>query len=95
MTLCCDQLGGKMITANATYGCAYMQNTFPPTLQSIDAWISCTGDDYICESALNGYTGLPSNTTSRGVSMGGSGVGGGMMIVMLLLGLTAQMTLNT
>ncbi|KAJ8579983.1 hypothetical protein M405DRAFT_92817 [Rhizopogon salebrosus TDB-379] len=86
------------LTINGTfYGCiAGSINTMALCCDQLgDAWISCTGDDYICESALNGYTGLPSNTTSRGVSMGGSGVGGGMMIVMLLLGLMVQITLNT
>jgi hypothetical protein len=82
-----------MTTANGTYGCTYVQNIFPPTQQSIDAWIRCIGGD--CGCVIPPNTGLPSNTgvsTSRGDSTRGSGIGGGMMIGILLLGL---MTLNT
>jgi len=84
-----------MLSANGSYGCAFVQNIFPPTLQSVNAWGECSGYS-ICETPqrdLN-YTGLPSNTTS-GVGLGISSSGGGMVIGMLLLGAMAQIALNT
>ncbi|KAG0692699.1 hypothetical protein DFH29DRAFT_882147 [Suillus ampliporus] len=97
-TLCCNELGGKLLSANGSYGCAFVQNQFPATLQSIFAWRNCSDpSSSICElpvPSLN-YTGLPSGYTSGGVGMCGSGIGGSLMIGMLLFGVMAQMALIT
>ena len=86
-----------MISANGSYGCAFVQNLFPPTPQSVYAWQNCSGHSpSLCmtpQSELN-YTGLPLNATS-GVGLGINSSGGGMVIGMLLLGVMAQIALNT
>ncbi|KAG1731068.1 uncharacterized protein EDB91DRAFT_1085188 [Suillus paluster] len=96
-TLCCNELGGKMFSANSSYGCAFVQNQFPATIQSVEAWRHCSTAPYECEipSPSSNYTGLSPGDISRGVGTSGSGVGGSLMIGMLVLGVMAQMALTT
>ncbi|KAG1731073.1 uncharacterized protein EDB91DRAFT_1085193 [Suillus paluster] len=93
--LCCNELGGEMLSANGSYGCAYVQNTFPATTQSVKAWANCSSTGFMCElpSTYSNYTGRPSGNTTT--TSGGVGIGGSLMIGLLLFGVMAQVALTT
>jgi len=80
-----------MLSANGTYGCAFGQSPFPPTMQSMHAFMTCIGNttQVVCELPLS-HTSAPSG--ARSVGMGGSGVRGGLMIGMFLLGVMIAQT---
>ncbi|KAG0693812.1 hypothetical protein DFH29DRAFT_881172 [Suillus ampliporus] len=92
-TRCCNELGGKMLSANGSYGCAFVQNQFPATMQSVYAWDNCSiNSTSACERPPS--TGLPSGAISGAVSLNGRGIRGRLMIGILLLGVMAQMLLD-